>query len=94
MNQIYWSAEAKDTYAAILNYVMDNFPIDVAIKMDDKVERLIKSLSSNSYLCPPSFQFQGIRRCVITKHLSVAYRTDGNEIELIAFFDNRMKHPF
>ncbi len=94
MNQIYWSAEAKDTYAAILNYVMNNFPLDVAIEMDDKVERLIKSLETNSHLCPPSLQIQGIRRCVITKQLSLAYRTDGNEIELIAFFDNRMQHPF
>ncbi len=94
MNQIYWSEEAKDTYAAILNFVMDNFPIDTAIGMDDKVERLIKSLEHNSHLCSPSIKTEGTRRCVISKHLSLAYRTSGKEIELVAFFYNRMQHPF
>ncbi len=94
MNQIFWSQEAKDTYAAILNYIMDNSPIDTAIKMDNKVERLIKSIENNSQLCPQSIIIPSIRRCVATKNLSLAYRTEGNVIELIAFFDNRMQHPF
>ena len=94
MNQVYWSQEAKDTYASILNYVMDNFPLETAIKMDDKVEQLIKSLGNNTHTCPPSHQVPDVRRCVISKQLSLAYRTNGTEVELVAFFDNRSKHPF
>ena len=94
MNRIYWSSEAKDTYAYLLNHVMDNFPLDVAIKMDDKVERLIGFLENNSRLCPPSLNLLEVRHCVVTENLSMAYRTNGKEVEIIAFFDNRSMHPF
>ena len=94
MYQIYWSAEAKDSYAAILQNVMGNFPVDVALKMDDKVERLLNLLETNKHLCPPSRNFIDVRRCVITKHLSLTYRIAENDIELVVFFDNRTDHPF
>ncbi len=89
MKRIYWSPTAKASYAAILRYVMDNYPIEVAIKMDDKVERLLALLLQNKHLCPASSQLPGIRRCVITKYLSVVYKFRGEAIELVAFFDNR-----
>lgn len=94
MNRIFWSPEAKDTYAAILKYVMDNFPLDVAIKMDEKVERLISLLETNKNLCPPSEKIPSAYRCVVTKYLSVVYRFSENEIELVTFIDNRMEHPY
>lgn len=68
---------------------MDNYPIEVAIKMDDKVERLLSLLLQNKHLCPASSRLPGIRRCVITKYLSVIYKSRGEAIELVAFFDNR-----
>jgi plasmid stabilization system protein ParE len=93
MHQIHWSPDAKDSYAAILRNVMDNFPLDIALKMDEKVERLLTLLEHNTHLCPPSRNFEGIRRCAITKYLSLAYRIIGNDIELVVFFDNRMDLP-
>ncbi len=94
MYQIFWSSEAKDTYSAIVQYAMDNFPLDVAIKMDEKVERLLTLLEQNKHLCPASRSFPNARKCVVTKHLSLIYRILGNDIELVVFFDNRSDHPF
>lgn len=51
MGRIFWSPQAKDSYAAILRHVMDNFPLDTAIKMDDKVEHLLTLLAQNKHLC-------------------------------------------
>ncbi len=94
MSRIFWSPTAKETYAAILRYVMDNYPIDVAIKMDDKVERVLSLLEQNKQLCRASSNLPGVRRCVITKHLSMAYRIKDDDIEIVAFFDNRADLPF
>jgi len=89
MLQIYWSAEAKDSYAAILQHVVDRFSSDAAIKMDDKVERLLALLQQNRHLCPPALNFPDLRRCVITPQLSLIYRLIKDEIELVVFLDNR-----
>ena len=94
MYQVYWSPDAKDSYADILRSVMDNFPLDTALKMDEKVERLISLLENNQQLCPPAKNFPEVRKCVVTKQLSLVYRIVGNDIELVVFLDNRMKHPF
>lgn len=94
MYQIYWSPTAKESYAALLQHVVDNFPLDTALKMDDKVERLLTLLEQNKHLCPPSLNFPAVRRCVVTPHLSMVYRIVGNEIELVVFLDNRTDQPF
>lgn len=73
---------------------MENYPLDVAIKMDEKVERLLELLQTNHGLCPPSKQVPDVRCCTVTKHLTMAYRISENKIILLAFVDNRMEHPF
>ncbi len=42
MNQakdIYWSALAKDTYAELLKYLLDNYPSEIAINLDENVKK-------------------------------------------------------
>ena len=55
MNQekeVYWSALAKDTYAEILKYLLDNYPSEIAINFDDKVNDLINSLQYFDQIVP------------------------------------------
>lgn len=52
---IYWSELAKDTYAKLLRYLLDNYPAEVAIRLDEKVENLIKRLRYFDKLCPADF---------------------------------------
>ncbi len=94
MNNIYWSSEAKDSYAAILNYLMDNFSLDIALNVDDKVESLLANLEQHKFLCPASENLPFLRRCVITKNLSLTYRVLENDIELVVFYDSRTNHIF
>mgnify|MGYP001225196593 CR=1 FL=1 len=56
MNQekeVYWSALAKDTYAEILKYLLDNYSSEIAINFDDKVNDLINSLQYFDQIVPP-----------------------------------------
>jgi len=94
MNQIQWTDEAKETYATLLNYSMENYPLDFSIRMNDSLERILDLLQFNRNLCPPSEKIAGVRKCTFTKLLSMAYRISDNEIQILAFVDNRMQHPF
>lgn len=86
---IYWSELAKDTYAKLLRYLLDNYPADVAIKLDEKVENLIKRLRYFDKLCPASTIVKQYHKCVITKQNSLIYRINQDTIEIVAFIDNR-----
>lgn len=92
MNQakeVYWSALAKDTYAELLKYLLDNYPSEIAINFDNKVNDLINSLQYFDQLCPPSKVVKNYHKCVINKQNSLVYRINNNHIEIVAFIDNR-----
>lgn len=44
MYSLYWSPYAKESYTAILTFVVDNFSNDAGLKIDDQVERLLNNL--------------------------------------------------
>ena len=94
MYTIDWSAQADDSYERLLNYLYERYGVDSVIKMDEKTMDLIDKLRTNQYLCPPSFEHRGLRKCVVTKYTSLIYRVGDNTIELVTFTDNRSKETF
>jgi plasmid stabilization system protein ParE len=54
----------------------------------DEVERMIALLSRFPLVFPP-FQGKAVRRCVVNKHLSIFYRLEDDQVEMLAFWDNR-----
>ncbi|MEY4902999.1 MAG: hypothetical protein RLZZ292_814 [Bacteroidota bacterium] len=94
MYTIYWTPNARESYAAILEFVIENFSLDAALSMDDKMENRLLALQKNRYLCPISEILPNIRKCVITPQLSLAYRVQNDKIELVSFFNNRSNHSF
>jgi plasmid stabilization system protein ParE len=91
---IFWTENAKESYASILDLMIYRFGVNATLKMDDKVEKLLTLLESNKHLCPPTETNVLVRRCIITKQLSVVYRINENSIELLAFYDNRANFEF
>jgi plasmid stabilization system protein ParE len=92
--QLFWTATATDSYAAILNFIMEKYGVNPALKMDDKVEKILELLESNKQLCPPTETNLLVRRCVITKNLSLIYSINGNVLDLVTFYDNRADFNF
>lgn len=90
---IIWSPNSKETYSNILNYLIQEWSIKVARSFDEKVSAHLNLLSSNLELCPES-SIKNIRRCVLTKQLSLTYRILESNVELISFFDNRSDHHY
>lgn len=93
MYKINWSPLARDSYLHILNYLMEEWSLDVAIAFDEKADGLIEKLKKHKYLCPAA-KNRRFRRCVINKHTSLVYEVAGDTINLIAFYDNRSSIEF
>lgn len=80
--KIIWSLASKEEYADILGYVEDNFSIDAALKLLDKTDAVIDGIATFPTMFPTSTIRKGIRKAVITKHLSVFYRFNKMEVHL------------
>ena len=94
MYQITWTPHALETYEHILDFILERWSIQVVMDLNDKVLALEQRLSNNQSLCPASKKQKGLRRCVVTRHTSMLYRTNDKEIQIIAFFDSRTNHSF
>jgi len=90
---IIWSDEAKITYNGIIDYLLKEWHIEIAIDFEDKTNELLDRLKTNKKLCPPS-KVKKLRKCVIHKNASLIYRIKSNSIELITFIDNRTDHSY
>lgn len=89
MHKIVWTSAATDTFYEILEYLIDTWSVDIALKFEDKTRDLLKLLKQNQFLCPPSKINKHLRKCRITKQTSVVYQMVKDDIHLITFIDNR-----
>ena len=89
---IVWTNEAKKSYKIIIANILENWNIEIVLKLENEVDSLLNNLSNNKHLCPKSSQEKKLRRCVISKQTSLLYEIQGNSIYLISFFDNRTNH--
>ncbi|MEM6697761.1 MAG: type II toxin-antitoxin system RelE/ParE family toxin [Bacteroidota bacterium] len=94
MYSIIWSPTAQNTYLEIIDYLIDNWSLDTALKFDYQVNRLLKSLESFKHFCPASEKQPSYRRCVINKQPSLVYQVQNSTINLVTFLDNRSVSSF
>lgn len=94
MNQIIWSDLAYLTYTEISEHLQNTYSLDTAIKFDQLVEKLLNNLEKFQHFCPKHERRPQYHKCTINKNASLLYWLDGKKIHLVAFYDNRGKHPF
>ncbi len=88
--QIRYSNRAYSEYEKILDYVVENFGLEVAAKVDKLFEETIDQISLNPYLYPFSDTRKNLRRCVISPQTTLYYRFAGEFVELASFRGNKM----
>ncbi len=94
MNQIVWSDLAYLSFTDIADYLSENYSLDVALRFNEEVDKLLENLKLFSHFCKPYEKRPILRKCTINRFTSLIYRVDGQKIQLITFFDNRGIHPF
>ncbi len=91
---VYWSPQAEESYLNTLSFILLKWSVKEALNFQQKVESLIEKLKTHHMLCPASKKNSTLRRCVITHQTSLVYVIKKDELEIVAFFDNRSEHLF
>lgn len=90
--EIVWSPSAEYDVLAIIDYLIENWGENVALKFVETLDNLILSIAENPHLFPVFQQSYIIRKCVISKQSTLYYRERGDYIDILRVFDSR-QHP-
>ena len=85
--QVIWSDDAVEDYFQNIDYLLTEWPENVASDFIVKVETLIKLIIRHPALFPNS-NYKHIRKAVVTRHISMYYRSDNETIYIIRFWNN------
>lgn len=50
---IIWSDEAKKTFEAIIEDLLEKWPVNAALDFEQQTNTLIDNLKGNNHFCPP-----------------------------------------
>lgn len=97
MNEIVWSPRAKSDYLNLLAYLQQKWGEIVVRQFAKRLNDQLLVVQQNPNIYPKANKSSSIRRCVVTKQITLYYkRNQGSQIEIITLFDNRqnpMKRP-
>lgn len=85
---IVWSPKAKDEFADILLFIEMQFDSETAADSVLTVEALLERIATFPNMFPASGP-HSIRRAVVQKNLSIYYRFQGDQIDILKVWDNR-----
>ena len=86
--EIIWSNLAKLQFSNVLEfYVFRNGNANYSLKLVDEVEDLLETLSKSELI--GRLTSNKITRVVVMKVYLIYYEVNGNQIEIISFWDNR-----
>ena len=90
---IIWSNEAKITYEQIIDDLIAKWNLEIVLLFESKTNKLLDNLKFNNKLCPKS-SYKNLRKCVINKNVSLIYKLNKRNIEIVTFIFNRDNHGF
>ena len=87
--QVVWSRLSESDFAKILEYLNENWDVNVTISFIDLTESILKQISANPRQFPVIYKKEKIRKCVLTKHNTLFYRDNKTQIEILRIYDTR-----
>ena len=87
--KIEWTANALEDYQQVVDYLLKEWPLNIAADFVDNLEKRVHNLTSFPNIGIASLKDPSIRSIVITKHNKLYYRTSPDKIEILDIFDTR-----
>lgn len=94
MYPVFWTKDAKERYLPLLQSLKEEVSTEVAVDIEEKIQKLEARLSLFRSSCPPSGKSPQFRRCVVTKNTSVIVEVRGPMVFVVAVIDNRADNLF
>ncbi len=88
-----WSNQAKISYFYIIDDLLDRWNPSVAGDFENRTNSLLDELKKHTKFCPPSKR-KKLRKCVIHKNISLIYKINRPNIELVTFINNKTNHNY
>jgi len=85
--EVIWSQRAENDYYQQIDYLMENWEEDVALKFVDQVFQIIEHLVTHPRMYPIT-NYQGIRKALVNQYISLFYQIQEGRIILLRFWPN------
>lgn len=80
---------AKRKLEKLFIYLEENWSAKVKTDFIKKLDKNISLIKLQPELFPESEKELGLRKCVVTKHTSLFFKSNEKEIQILTIFDNR-----
>jgi plasmid stabilization system protein ParE len=88
MRKVFWNKLAKVDYYKIVDYLIENWGENTAQNFIDEVDKIESILESGEADLEITNR-KNIRRCVLSKQVTLFYKTYGKDsVELLRFWNN------
>ncbi|MFP5471281.1 MAG: type II toxin-antitoxin system RelE/ParE family toxin [Bacteroidia bacterium] len=91
--QVVWSNQAIEVSKKIIDYIVEQWGVASAMDFIQETSDFVELLSKNSKLCPESKK-KNLRKCLVSKQVSLIYQIEKNKISIVTLIDNRSNHHF
>lgn len=88
--RIDWSEEAVVNLESIISYLETHWTNRELNSFAKSLDKQLKIISFHPQAYPTSKKRKNVRRCVMSKLISIYYTIDPDRIILLSLFDNRM----
>ena len=87
--QIVWTENGFADYKQVVDYLLQEWPINVASEFVRNAESRIETLSVFPEIGIASLKVSGVRSIILTKHNKLYYKVSDNNLEILNIFDTR-----
>lgn len=88
MPELSWSTQAQKDYWENIDYILDEFPIEVAQKFVQKVEEIIELLKLQRVTYKATSR-KNIYQIPVVKQVTLFYYADNEKVILLRFWNNK-----
>ncbi len=89
--EIIWKPEAQDDFREIVDYLLDNWPDDVAEKFTDEIDYAQNLIAKHPNIGMRVGRLRSVRKITVPPFYSIYYTSLNNQIWILNLLDNRKK---
>jgi plasmid stabilization system protein ParE len=89
--KIMWSDEAKESLANIIAYLQENWTEKELSSFAKILEKQLSIISNKPRTYKKSERLLGTRECLLSKHNSLFYTADKNNLHIVTLWNNRQE---
>jgi plasmid stabilization system protein ParE len=87
--EIEWTIHAKDELDALYDYLENNWSVREIMRFSRLLDKKLSLIIKFPFLYPAYENNNYVRRCVVSKQVSLYYQIVTNRIIILSLFDNR-----